>query len=292
MKRWISISMILIVLGCLCGCGSRENDTAMQTPLAENMIHLYVVEKDCVVQSDEDYQLKTPDSVSASVDDVMTALLAKGNGQVESYSYMMGEDNSLILELNIGGDSFEKESDLLMMAAITKTLFQLKDIPSIRLTINAKSGDVIEDHLYLRDSFYFYGYEEESLAETEIGIYIPADDGQMLKRVMIKKQTAPDISDQELIVDELVERNILPQGTHVNMVSVHEDMCYLDLSEEFMNGSADISSELAVCALVNSILKQCELDTVQILVDGKQMNTYRGSIDMKNPLPFNSEVVE
>ena len=292
MKRWISISMFLIVLGCLCGCGSRENDTAPQTPLAENMIHLYVVEKDCVVQSDEDYQLKTPDSLSASVDDVMTALLAKGNGQVESYSYMMGEDNSLILELYVGADSYEKESNLLMMAAITKTLFQLKDIANIQLTVNAKSGDVIEKHLYLRDSFYFYGYEEESLTETDICIYIPTDDSRMLKGVTIKKQTAPDVSDQELIVDELVNRKILPQGTHVNMVSVHEGMCYLDLSEEFTNGNAEIGSELVVYSLVNSIVKQCGLDTVQILVDGERVDTYRGSIDMREPLPFNSEVVE
>ncbi len=291
MRRWISISVILILLGCLCGCGRSQDSVPSETTLGENMIHLYIVEGDRVLQSDEDYQLKTPDSVSSSIDDVMSALLLAGDETLESYSYMLGEDNSLILELSVS-EEMNKEQNLLMMAAITQTLFQLKDIASIQMTVKTRSEDVLEEQLYLRDSFFFYGYDEESLAEEDICVYVPTDDRLALKRIVIKGKGSPNISNQELIVEELVKQNVLPQGTHVNMVSVHDSLCYLDLSEEFIDGTIGAAPELAVYAIVNSVAEQCGIETVQIMVDGEILNMYRGTVEIGKPLSFNSDVIE
>lgn len=289
MKRWISICLTIALLVCVCGCGVGKKEIPDQTPLGENMIHLYCVNEDTIVQSEEAYQLKTPDSASASVDDVMTALLDKENSQIESYSYMMGEDNSLILELFVGEAALEKENTLLMMAAITKTLFQLQDIQTIQLTVSQNSGDVVGTHTYTRDSFYFYDYDN-SLANITIQVFVPAETGEKLQAVVVEKTVMPDVSEQEMIVRELVARGIIAKQTHVNMVSVHDGICYLDLSEEFIKGEISVRADVSLYALINSIVKQCGVDAVQILVDGERIDIYKGRINILEPLTYNSEL--
>ena len=291
MKRWSLPAMIVLLVCCLCGCDSKHADGNVQTPLAENMIHLYVVQDNTVIQTDEDYQLKTPDSISASIDDVMTALLENNNSKIESYSYMIGEDNGLALEINVEEESLNSETKILMMAAITKTLFQLNDISTIQLTMNTKSGEIVETQVCNRDSLYFYGYDD-NLAQKNICVYIPADTAGKIKPVILKKQLMSNVSEQEGIVNELAYQNVIPTGTQVNMVSVHDKICYLDLSKDFIGDNKTISSEVSVYALVNSIVNQCDVDFVQILVDGERVNEYVGNVNILEPLCYNSEIVE
>ena len=77
-----------------------------------------------------------------------------------------------------------------------------------------------------------------------------------------------------------------------NQVSVHDSVCYLDLSEEFTNAVGTISPELALYAVVNSVIAQTDVDTVQILIDGKIVPMYRNVVAIDKPLPFNANVVQ
>ena len=132
------------------------------TPLADNMIHLYLAEDNTVVRADADYQLKTPDAIASCVEDAMTALTALETSKIEAYSYMMGEDNSLQMDITLVEDSYEQEDILLIMAATTKTLFQMDDISSIALTVKGHDENVYAEQLFLRDSIYYYGTDEPS----------------------------------------------------------------------------------------------------------------------------------
>ena len=91
---------------------------------------------------------------------------------------------------------------------------------------------------------------------------------------------------------ELVQKKVLSPDTKVNQVSVHDSACYLDLSEEFTNAVGTISPELALYAVVNSVIAQTDVDTVQILIDGKIVPMYRNVVAIDKPLPFNANVVQ
>ena len=60
----------------------------------------------------------------------------------------------------------------------------------------------------------------------------------------IVKYESPQISDQELIVRELVNMGVLPKNTKVNQVSVYDNICYLDLSGEFLYDIGNSSPEV------------------------------------------------
>ena len=243
-KKYWKTGCVIATLLCLTACGKAQ--TGEITPLADNMIHLYLAEDNTVVRADADYQLKTPDAIASCVEDAMTALTALETSKIEAYSYMMGEDNSLQMDITLVEDSYEQEDILLIMAATTKTLFQMDDISSIALTVKGHDENVYAEQLFLRDSVYYYGTDEPSLAEESITMYAPNAQGTALESYGIKVQSEPQTSDQEYIVRELVQKKVLSPDTKVNQVSVHDSVCYLDLSEEFTNAVGTISPELAL----------------------------------------------
>lgn len=291
MKRWEIGCALLAVLFCLTACGQKRSSIDTVT-LGDNMIHLYEVDGNTIARAAEDYQLKTPDAIASCVEDVMTALAALDSSKIEAYTYMMGEDNSLQLEMQLKEGTYENEDILLLMAATTETLFQLEDISSISLSVKNAVDEVCADQLFLRDTIYYYDAEENSLSQEIIAMYVPNAQGTGLESCGIKVQTEPQTSDQELIVRELVRKNVLPADTKVNQVSVHDSVCYLDLSAEFGNSAGTLSPEITLYALVDSVIAQTGVDTVQILIDGKIEAKYRNVVDINKPLPFNTGILQ
>lgn len=290
MKKCLSALLITACLITLTGCGAKTKLPAEQ-PLADNRIHLYQVTDGEVVKIAEDYQLRTPDSVTACVEDTMSMLIAQTDGQMEAYTYMMGEENSLTLDVTLKGNEYTKEDILLLMAAVTETMFQLDDITSISFSVKNNDGDMLDSQLYLRDSFYFYGYEDAGLTERNVCVYEPTDTRDALQKKIVKEHTSQQVSDQELIVRELCQIGVLPKNTKVNQVSVHKGVCYLDLSEEFLENVLNLSAEQVVYSLVDSVIDQTGVDSVQLLVDGKTQKLYRGIVDISGPLVMNQNVI-
>lgn len=290
MKRCKLIGMIFVIL-CLTACG-KDTLSSGRVSLADNMIHLYVVEENTIGCAPNDFQLKTPDVVTTCVEDIMTAMTALDTSKIDSYTYMFGEDNSLQMNITMQDGTYEQEDILLEMAAVTKTLFQLEDISSISLSVQDATSDIMKQELFTRDTIYYYDCDDPSLMEHDITMYVPNEQGTALQSYGIKVQAEPQTSDQELIVRELVQKNVLPQDTKVNQVSVHGSVCYLDLSIEIASGVGTLPPELTIYAVVNSVIAQTGVDRVQILIDGKISPTYRNAIALDEPISFQSDVVE
>lgn len=291
MRKCICACLLAASMCLLAGCGKQTHTPGTAVSM-DNMIHLYQMEGSRIVAADTDVQMKTPDVLSSCVEDAMSAFVNSETGVVDSYSYMIGEDNSLQLELTLKEDDYEKESRLLLMAAASKTLFQIDDIETINLTVKNSSGEVQEQQQCMPDTFYFYDASLPGLTEKNVSMYQPNSSKTALTPVVVKENESPQVSDQELIVRELVNLGVLPKNTKVNQVSVYDNICYLDLSGEFLYDIGNSSPELVLYSLVNSVVKQTGVSAVQILVDGKIEATYRNAVDISQPVLFNAELVE
>ena len=67
-KKYWKTGCVIATLLCLTACGKAQ--TGEITPLADNMIHLYLAEDNTVVRADADYQLKTPDDGTYSTGNI------------------------------------------------------------------------------------------------------------------------------------------------------------------------------------------------------------------------------
>lgn len=293
MKRILRIFLTAVLVFILAGCGNSGGEAGTDlNGSGGNLINIYYTKDNKVLKSDTWYQLKQPDSVTASIEEVMTVLIKEFGGRIPSYTYMLDDKNNVSLGLTLDG-SYAKEDYLLMMAAVSNTIFQIDDIESIDISMIDSDGEIMAGDLVMRDSFYFYDYPvEDSYNAMDISIFTANGDGTGLIRSQIVVYAEPNVSAEEKIVSYLATSGTIPRNTKVNSVSVNAGVCYLDLNSTFEDNLSDIKSDVVVYSVVNSITSLPNIDKVQILIDGENIDSYRQTVDIEVPLIFNNDILK
>lgn len=291
MKKTLRLSLILLLCCSLFGCNQKEDvKETTSTSQNENQVSIHYPDDNEVAVADDIYQLKQPDSIVASVEEVMSVSIEYYDGKIESYSYMVDDDNDVTLDITIEKDC-TREYALLSMAAISDTLFQIDEVESVKITLATADGEAIDSKLILRNTFYHYDSERES--ETKrITFYKSSPDATALEGLSGSVAMDDDVSIVENIVLELEKIDAIPKGTKVNSVFINSGVCYLDLSSEFEGTVSGVKSDMVVYSLVNSITGLSYIKSVLIVIDGELVDSYRGSIDLSKPLSFNKDIIK
>lgn len=290
MKKGYLLSLILIIVFSLSGCGAEEKATSeVAVDNIENSIFVCYPD-DEVLMSETAYQLKQPDSIVPSVEEVMSESIKYYDGKMENYSYMVDDDNNVTLDITIEGEC-SREYSLLTMAAVSDTLFQMDMVGSVKITLLTTEGETVDSKLILRNTFYYYGSEDAGDTKR-VTFYKASKDGDGLEALSGTLTMGDNVSMVENVVVKLEEINAIPTGTKVNSISVVSGVCYLDLSQEFEEGVEDTKSDLIVYALVNSLTGFTNISKVLITIDGELVDSYRGSVDLSKPLSFNSDIIK
>lgn len=293
MKKY-KILLFCLVLFCLpAGCGKNEKkQNNFSYVVGKSKVCIYYPENNEIICDEELYQLRKPDSVAASVEEIMAALSDRMKKNISYHTYLLDEQKNLTLEFEIEGDVADEQL-LLMKAAVAKTLFQLKDIGNIRFNLTyIESGDT-DKSVYDKNSFYFYGYNTDmGLNKTEYRLYHANDEKTGLTSSVYTVDLEPYLSVEEHIIDNLESMKMIPHGTRMEAMSINAGVCHLKLSGDFVNQMPDINSELIVYSVVNSITSLQNIDKVLLSIDGVNSGTYRGSVDISIPLEFNEEIIK
>ena len=291
MKRFMLINLILVLAINLCGCGGQKKEKAENAEISiENAVYVCYPSEDKVVKASESYQLKQPDSIVPSVEEVMSVSMDYYDGRLESYTYMVDDNNNVTLNITVT-DQYTREYGLLVMASVSDTMFQMEMVGSVKITLNTPDGELLDSKLMLRNTIYHYG-DLENQQNKRITLYKAASDGETLEGLSGTLVLDDYVSMVENAVVELEKIGAIPEGTKVNSVSFVSGVCYLDLSSEFEGSVEGIKSELVVYSLVNSVTGFNNINGVMITIEGNVVNSYRGSVDLSNPLSFNSEVLK
>ncbi|MGN0367145.1 MAG: GerMN domain-containing protein [Wujia sp.] len=268
MKRFYCTLLALLVCLQLSGCELKKEKEEPVAALAENTFFLYHPTDNKVERVDQVYQLKTPDSITACVEEVMSALVTDAAGMYGFYKYMLDDDKNLSLELYLDR-AYDKQAYLLMMASISKTILQIPDIKEVEILLYDSEDNVLKKQTFNRDCVYYYGYTDSVFNTVEFALYVPDTESKGLKIVNVSTQLRPQESVQEAILNALVQQDVLPAQTGLNAVWVHGDVCYMDVSSAFVNGECKVSEELRRQCLITSIKENVGVSSVEIMVDGK-----------------------
>lgn len=143
-------------------------------------------------------------------------------------------------------------------------------------------------------------YKEEEIEEVqpvpaeemaEVNLYFSDSQAMYLVPEKRKISQIPSLARQAVI--ELIKGPesselypVIPEGTQVNEVYIADDIVYIDLSEEiFKNHPGGSSGELmTVYSIVNTLTEIPPIKGVQILVEGNEMESLVGHIDISMPL--------
>ncbi|MEA2086810.1 MAG: GerMN domain-containing protein [Candidatus Caldatribacteriota bacterium] len=126
---------------------------------------------------------------------------------------------------------------------------------------------------------------------VEVNLYFSDSQAMYLVAEKRKLSQVPSLARQAVV--ELIKGPesselypTIPEGTQVNEVYIADDIVYIDLSEEiFKNHPGGSSGELmTVYSIVNTLTEIPPIKGVQILVEGNEMKSLVGHIDISVPL--------
>ena len=291
---WKKIQCVLLSLAMLCsltGCNREEEKTGEYQISYLNMDMSKIV--------DEAY-----DSTGAEGEELVAELLGRLQSAPDSSKLRQTiPTNVKILSFKLNGvvlyvdfseeyNALKPEEEILIRAAIVRTLTQANTCSLVAFTVKsepllAHDGTLVGS--MSADSFVENpGKQINSSVETALTLYF-AKEGTSLVKETRKVHYSTNISMEKLIMEQLIEgpkksgaMATLPSGTKLISVSVVDGVCYVNLSDSFKNQNPEVSEEIVLYSIVNSLTELQGVTKVQISVNGSTDGKVRFSYDLSN----------
>lgn len=122
-------------------------------------------------------------------------------------------------------------------------------------------------------------------------VYYPDDQGLKLiavKRTLELKGTDKYTAAMKSLLTGTTEKgqtNVIPKQAKLKSVTVKGDTAYVDFSSELVNKftGGSTGEEMLVGSIVNTLTEFSEVKKVQLLVDGKTIESLAGHLDLTTP---------
>lgn len=187
--------------------------------------------------------------------------------------------------------ALKPEEEILIRAAIVKTLTQAPTCSLVAFTVNSepllfRDGTLVGS--MSADSFVENpGKQINSSVETTLNLYFSSKDGTKLVKETRTVHYSTNISMEKLIMEQLIEgpkksesQATLPASTRLISVSVVDGVCYLNLGDSFKNQNAEVTEEIVLYSIVNSLTELQNVSKIQISINGSTDGKVRFSYDL------------
>lgn len=277
-KRMLSILLIFAFLLSLTACGLGKEERG------EYQIYYLNMDKNKVVP--EEYN-----SSGAKGEELIEELLERLQSAPESTKLRQTIPINVEVEwfqlngsccyINFSEEYYDmtRTEEVLIRAAIVRTILQVSSVSLVSFRVN-------EEPLYLpdgtvvgimnSDSFVENpGQQINSSVETNLTLYFANEEGTGLVKETREVHYSTNISMEKLVMEQLIEGPkksgalaTVPSGTKLISVSTVDGVCYINLSDTFVNQNAAITEEVLLYSIVNSLTEVSGVTKVQLSVNG------------------------
>ncbi len=191
------------------------------------------------------------------------------------------EEGIVICVFSAGLETLDAAMLERMLCAVTLTLCRNCDVEGVRAFSGSQAlhEGVLTPDLYVTDTdalrietynltLYYPNLEQNGLDNALCQVRLPAD-ANVAEAVMETLLSGP-VTDKGYVI------RFIPEGTVVNSVRIDNGICYVDLSEDFLNENiaAPDGTSLVVYAIVNSLTALQDVVSVQFLINGEARQSY------------------
>lgn len=193
--------------------------------------------------------------------------------------------------------------EILTRAAIAKTLLQITDYPYVMFTVESKpllNGNGTNVGAMNLDSFVENpGEQINSSQKTTLTLYFSNKDGDQLVPETREVHYSSNISLEKLIMEQLMEgpkesglQATIPTGTKLITITVVDKVCYVNLDEMFLNQNKEISEQVVLYSIVDSLSELPSVDKVQLSINGDTSGKCRYTYDLATMYEADLSMVE
>lgn len=194
--------------------------------------------------------------------------------------------------------------EVLVRASIVRTVTQLKQVESVAFTVKGEqlvdqSGTavgVMNAESFIENA----GKEINAYEKVDLRLYFANESGDCLveenRRNVVYNS---NISLEKLVVEKLVEGPMaegayptINPATKVISVTVKDGICYVNLNGDFLNQPYNVTSDVTIYSITNSLAELSNVNKVQISVDGETNISYREKTSLSNVFERNLDILE
>lgn len=228
-------------------------------------------------------------------------------GNVKLLEYSM-EEGTLILNFDERYKEQPVTTEILVRAAIVRTLTQIKGIDVVSFQIRSDplkdaSGNVVG--VMAADAFINKAENiEDNREQLKLRLYFATEEGDKLietNRTLEYSTNVSNVSIEKLVVEQLiggpseqVQGKVFPTinpETKILGVTVKDGTCYVNLDSNFLTQIYNVTAEATIYSLTNSLVELPNVNRVQIAVNGDSNITYRENTSLSVTYERNLDIV-
>ena len=301
MKRLLSLVLAVVLSFSLMGCKGSPSKTGYK---------IYYLNTDKAGIAPVSYQFQENDT-KGRVEEAIEKLQEKTDdieymNTIPSGVKVKGwELNNGSLSLYLVGDyeALDIYTEILVRAAIVKTLVQIKGVDSVSFVVNDtplvdSSGEAVG--LMTADTFIEdFGQETDSLLSTNLTLYFASANGMSTVSESRQVYYSRNVSIEKLVIDQLLKGpdsdellQAIPTGTKLNSISVSENgVCIVNFDATIESAVTGVTENVTVYSIVNSLTELDNIKQVQILVNGETPHISNVDTDLSVAISRNEEII-
>lgn len=295
MKKLYGI--VLTVLAVLflgaCGKGEAEGENVYQVYYVSNSEKKVEMHPHAMEAADPEGQLKELMDCLSTVPEKLEYKppFAMGFEVLETTL----EGGNLQIDVNAAYKELPPLTEILVRAAVVRTLTQLPEVSFVMITVEGSQlADRKGNSVGWMNAEQFIdndGNEINTYEEARVRLYFADESGTKLIAADREKHYSTNTPLERFVVEELIAgpsgwiEGLFPSvnpNTKVVSVMTKDGICYVNLDENFLAVVNNVSTDVSVYALVNSLVELSNVNKVQIMINGETPSTFSTSTFERN----------
>ncbi len=303
MKRnWF---FIVLLFGIFIGCKKQEAPEVV--PSGEYCVY-YLQQKDNVLVG-EHFSPKSREGVEL-IEELLKQLrmpseaehLSAMDASVHMPEITMQSNGLVTLLFDGSYAGVSGVNEVLMRAAIVKTLCQSKQVDTVEFYVSGQplmnSQNTPIGIMKAEDFLESTGPDASSMLSVQTILYYTDQSGRVLLASSVTLAYNSNESEELAVLRQLIagptEQGmypVLPETVEIHSVSTKDGVCTVDFDSHFLEKTGEISEEVLIYSVVNSLVNLPGVQKVQFLIDGQVHKLFQ-KMDLSLCYERNLNIVE
>lgn len=311
MKKFLIGTIVLILAAVMALFLANFNTEEEEKPKAEGDITLYYVSIDGTSFNKVAYQFSKKGRTRDMAIEVLEQLRQVPEGeecqasvpQSVIWSDVLLDDNNLVIDFTSSYSKLTNLQEIFLRASIVKSLVQIDGIQTVEfkqngtplMTRNEQPVGTMTAESFIDDSNADWGIAQEDT----ITLFYANKTGDKLVGEEARITVENNIPMEQEIIQRLIDGSDqdgcyspIPKGTKVLKTVTKNGTCYVDFNEYFLNPMEDISAQVTVYAVVNSLVELPNVNKVQFTINGEKVKKFRETIEFDVAFDRNLDLFE
>ena len=298
--------LVLLMVGMvlfLAGCSLKKQDSSSQ-------IYIYYLNTKGTSLTPVAYEFQSTDGVDAKVDELLAAMQKETSDKnyekiipdgisVMNYLY---ENHILKLYFNHEYTNLTGFHETMVRAAIVKTMLQIEGVNGVEFyvsevpltdsygrTVGTMTADTFIDE---------FDKEQTQMEETNLTLYYATLDGKNLVKVNKNIHYNSNLPLEQKIMEYLTKdpsdenaKAPLSSSIKIYSLAVSDGICYVSIDGGLLTQTADVTEQVAIYSIVNSLCELDDINKVKITVEDNNNVTNLDSKSINGVYESNEDLV-